>query len=179
MALIKRYANRKLYHCEAGQYITLEEIAALVRKGEDLRVIDHASGRDLTGVILLQAVLDEEKRLGEMLPRVVLTRLLQNSEESFFSLRSRMLAAFDPERYFEEQLKQRIQRLVQRGEIGIAEGGIWEERLLRASPPAPESDAAAEDSRAGEDDLQGQSSVEDLQRTVAELESELERLRGS
>ena len=178
MALIKRYANRKLYHCETAQYITLGEITALVRTGEELRVIDHASGRDLTGVVLLQAVLEEEKRLGEMLPHVVLTRLLQNGEESFFSLRSRMLAAFDPGRYFGEQLKQRIDRLVQAGEISAEEGAKWLESLLRVGLPAPEEDAPMEEPLAKESKPLGDPSIQDLQRTVTDLENELARLRG-
>ena len=174
MALIKRYANRKLYHCEAGHYITLEEITALVRKGEDLRVVDHASGRDLTGVVLLQAVLEEEKRLGEMLPQVVLTRLLQNGEETFFSLRSRLLAAFDPERHFADQLNLRMQHLVRAGEISSEEGVRLVDRLLRVDPSPVEDEAFREDPQAAD-----VSSIEDLHRIVEDLEDELARLRGS
>ena len=159
MALIKRYANRKLYHCEAGHYITLEEITALVRKGEDLRVVDHASGRDLTGVVLLQAVLEEEKRLGEMLPQVVLTRLL---------------AAFDPERHFADQLNLRMQHLVRAGEISSEEGVRLVDRLLRVDPSPVEDEAFREDPQAAD-----VSSIEDLHRIVEDLEDELARLRGS
>jgi polyhydroxyalkanoate synthesis repressor PhaR len=176
MALIKRYSNRKLYHCEAGRYITLEEITALVRGGEDLRVVDHASGRDLTGVVLLQAVLEEEKRLGEMLPHVVLTRLLQNGEESFFSLRTRLLAAFDPERHFADELRVRMERLVRGGEIGAEEGSRLVESLLRAEP---DTTLTEEDAPLGaEANPPAEPSLQDLERIVSDLESELARLRG-
>ena len=52
MPLIKRYPNRKLYDTEAKQYVTLEQIAELIRSGKDVQVIDHESGEDLTALTL-------------------------------------------------------------------------------------------------------------------------------
>ena len=60
--LIKKYANRKLYDTRTSRYVTLEEIAVLVRDGHDIRVVDRDTGADLTQVILSQIVLTEEKR---------------------------------------------------------------------------------------------------------------------
>ena len=60
--LIKRYANRKMYDTERSCYITLEEVADMVRAGEDLRVIDNKSKDDLTEVTLTQALLNSEKK---------------------------------------------------------------------------------------------------------------------
>ena len=60
--LIKKYANRKLYDTRTSRYVTLDEIATLVRDGHDIRVVDRDSGSDLTQVILSQIVLTEEKR---------------------------------------------------------------------------------------------------------------------
>jgi polyhydroxyalkanoate synthesis repressor PhaR len=57
MPLIKRYPNRKLYDTEAKSYITLEGVAALIRNGEDVQVIDHESGEDLTTLTLTQIIL--------------------------------------------------------------------------------------------------------------------------
>ncbi|MGD8735253.1 MAG: polyhydroxyalkanoate synthesis regulator DNA-binding domain-containing protein, partial [Anaerolineae bacterium] len=54
MTRIKRYPNRKLYDTEAKQYITLEGIAALIRQGNEVQVIDHATGEDLTALTLTQ-----------------------------------------------------------------------------------------------------------------------------
>ena len=66
--LIKKYANRKLYDTRTSRYITLDEIAALVRDGHDIKVVDRDDGTDLTKVTLSQIVLSEEKRgPGEML----------------------------------------------------------------------------------------------------------------
>ena len=60
--LIKKYANRKLYDTRASRYVTLDDIAELVRDGHDIRVVDRDTGSDLTQVILSQIVLTEEKR---------------------------------------------------------------------------------------------------------------------
>jgi len=60
--LIKKYANRKLYDTRTSRYITLEGIAALVRNGHEIKVVDRETGQDLTQVTLSQIVLSEEKR---------------------------------------------------------------------------------------------------------------------
>jgi len=60
--LIKKYANRKLYDTRTSRYITLEGIAALVRDGREIRVVDRDNGHDLTQVTLSQLVLSAEKR---------------------------------------------------------------------------------------------------------------------
>ncbi len=60
--LIKKYANRKLYDTRTSRYITLDEIAQLVREGHDIQVVDRDNGSDLTQVTLSQIVLSEEKR---------------------------------------------------------------------------------------------------------------------
>jgi polyhydroxyalkanoate synthesis repressor PhaR len=60
--LIKKYANRKLYDTQTSRYVTLEDLAGLVRDGHEIRVVDRDTGNDLTQVILSQIVLHEEKR---------------------------------------------------------------------------------------------------------------------
>jgi polyhydroxyalkanoate synthesis repressor PhaR len=60
--LIKKYANRKLYDTQTSRYVTLEGIAALVRDGHEIQVVDRDTGQDLTQVILSQIVLSAEKR---------------------------------------------------------------------------------------------------------------------
>ena len=60
--LIKKYANRKLYDTRTSRYITLDEIAQLVREGHEIKVVDRDNGADLTQVTLSQIVLSAEKR---------------------------------------------------------------------------------------------------------------------
>src|SRR5438552_15395120 len=59
---IKKYANRKLYDTRTSRYITLDQIAQLVRNGHEIKVVDRGNGGDLTQVTLSQIVLSEEKR---------------------------------------------------------------------------------------------------------------------
>jgi polyhydroxyalkanoate synthesis repressor PhaR len=165
VGIIKRYANRKLYDTDSGRYVTLEEIAALVRGGEDVRVVDHTSGSDLTSLVLLQTFLSDEKRMGELLPRAVLTLLLRDGEERLDTLHARLLAAFDPERHLAEELRRRMGELVERGEIDAGEAGRLLERLLKRAEPA------------AADESVDTATYEALQRQLAELERQLAALR--
>lgn len=58
--VIKRYGNRKLYCTDSGRYVTLAELALSIKKGDDISVKDHQTGKDLTNNTLksLIAVLD-------------------------------------------------------------------------------------------------------------------------
>lgn len=60
--VIKRYANRKMYDTARSCYITLEEVAEIIRHGEEVRVIDNKTKDDLTEVTLTQALLSSERR---------------------------------------------------------------------------------------------------------------------
>jgi len=60
--LIKRYSNRKLYDTTDSHYVTLQQIAALIRGGDDIRVIDKTTQQDLTGATMAQIIFEEEKR---------------------------------------------------------------------------------------------------------------------
>jgi polyhydroxyalkanoate synthesis repressor PhaR len=78
---IKRYPNRKLYDTKTSSYVTLEQIAEMVRAGEDVRIVDNATKEDLTSVTLAQIVFEEEKKR-RLLPLSALKRLIQNKGES-------------------------------------------------------------------------------------------------
>jgi polyhydroxyalkanoate synthesis repressor PhaR len=82
MPLIKRYPNRKLYDTEAKQYITLEQIAEMIRAGHDVQVTDHERGEDLTTLTLSQVILDQEKRQSGFLPRSLMTDLIRSGGET-------------------------------------------------------------------------------------------------
>ncbi len=93
--LIKRYGNRKLYDTLDSRYITLDEIARLVREGSDVRVVDNENGDDLTAVTLAQIILEEEKRSNvqnhsSVLSIGLLRELVQGGEETIAEIRSRV-----------------------------------------------------------------------------------------
>jgi polyhydroxyalkanoate synthesis repressor PhaR len=75
--LIKRYENRKLYDTVAKRYISLEEIAQLVRAGEEITVTDNATGSDLTAETLAKVILEEQASRRRPLPPQFLHDLLR------------------------------------------------------------------------------------------------------
>jgi polyhydroxyalkanoate synthesis repressor PhaR len=88
--LIKRYGNRKLYDTLESRYITLEEIAKLVRGGSDVKVIDNENGDDLTTITFAQIILEEEKRRSSLLSLGILRELIQHGEDTLANIRSRV-----------------------------------------------------------------------------------------
>lgn len=87
MPLIKRYPNRKLYDMEAKKYVTLDEIALIVREGQDVQVMDHESGDDLTNLTLSQIIFEQEKKKTGFLPRSILTSLIRTGGDTLDYLR--------------------------------------------------------------------------------------------
>lgn len=59
--IVKRYANRKLYDTRDSKYVTLDRIAEFVRNGEEVKVLDNRSKKDLTKVTLAQIIYEEQK----------------------------------------------------------------------------------------------------------------------
>ena len=60
--IVKRYANRKLYDTERSCYVTLDDIALMIRAGDEVKVVDNKSGEDLTSVTLAQIIFETEKK---------------------------------------------------------------------------------------------------------------------
>ncbi len=83
--LIKRYENRKLYDTEASSYVSLSDVAELVRRGETVRVEDTATGRDITAQTLTQIILEEGKNGQNLLPSEMLHTLLRQSSQALDS----------------------------------------------------------------------------------------------
>jgi polyhydroxyalkanoate synthesis repressor PhaR len=75
--VIKRYGNRKLYDVEASEYVSLDQVAALIRGGATVEVVDNVTGEDITAQTLTQIVLDEGKRGKSVLPTELLHDLLR------------------------------------------------------------------------------------------------------
>jgi polyhydroxyalkanoate synthesis repressor PhaR len=74
--IIKKYANRRLYNTSSSSYITLDDLAAMVRENIEFQVLDAKSGDDITHSILTQIIMDEEANGGQMLPVSFLRELI-------------------------------------------------------------------------------------------------------
>ncbi|HEX6746455.1 MAG TPA: polyhydroxyalkanoate synthesis regulator DNA-binding domain-containing protein [Longimicrobium sp.] len=83
--VIKRYGNRKLYDVQASEYVSLEQIAAIIRGGETVEVVDNVTGEDITAQTLTQVVLEEGKRGRGLLGSDLLHDLLRKSGKAIES----------------------------------------------------------------------------------------------
>ncbi|MGH7851161.1 MAG: polyhydroxyalkanoate synthesis regulator DNA-binding domain-containing protein [Thermodesulfobacteriota bacterium] len=75
--IIKKYSNRRLYDSTNKKYVTLDDIGALIREGNEVKVIDSQSGADISKVILIQVVLESEKNKEDILPVSFLHMLIK------------------------------------------------------------------------------------------------------
>ncbi len=83
--LIKRYGSRKLYDTEESRYVSLEELAGWIRRGQEIRVVDNRTGEDVTAQTLTQIISEEGRRGVSLLPNEVLHELIRFGEEAVSS----------------------------------------------------------------------------------------------
>ena len=74
--VVKKYANRRLYNTETSSYITLDNLAEMIRAGRDFIVYDAKSGDDITRGVLTQIIVEEESKGSSMLPTTFLRSLI-------------------------------------------------------------------------------------------------------
>src|SRR5579859_7100438 len=79
--IIKKYGNRRLYDTSGSRYVNLDEIAALIRKGVQVQVVDAKTGEDLTRVTLTQIITEDAKDKPTGLPLELLRQLIVASDE--------------------------------------------------------------------------------------------------
>lgn len=133
MPIIKRYNNRKLYDTHAKRYVTLFDIADMIRRGDDITVLDHAEGQDITSQIQAQIIFEQERQAGSSLPNTVLTNLIQASNQTIRQLRTTLLP-LDRAAQLDSEIERRMQILIERGEISAKQGSSILEKLLAVHP---------------------------------------------
>jgi polyhydroxyalkanoate synthesis repressor PhaR len=120
--LIKRYGNRKLYDTSESRYITLDEIARLVRSGSDVTVIDNENGDNLTAITFAQIILEEEKRRSSLISLGLLRELVQHGEATLAQLRSSVEKGVEAIGTMGEKAGRRMQEIVTGAVGGESEG---------------------------------------------------------
>jgi polyhydroxyalkanoate synthesis repressor PhaR len=89
---IKKYANRRLYNTGTSTYVTLEDLAAMVKTGEDFVVYDAKTGDDITRSVLAQIIFEQENKEGQnLLPIAFLRKLIRFYGDSMQMLVPRYL----------------------------------------------------------------------------------------
>jgi polyhydroxyalkanoate synthesis repressor PhaR len=86
--VIKKYANRRLYHTGTSTYVTLDDLGGMVRQGEDFVVYDAKTGEDITRSVLTQIIFEEENKVGSpsLLPIAFLRQLIRFYGDSLQAL---------------------------------------------------------------------------------------------
>jgi polyhydroxyalkanoate synthesis repressor PhaR len=157
--LIKKYPNRRLYNSSSKAYVNLNDLAALIRKGEEIQVVDAKTGEDITRVVLTQIIVEDAKDAPTGLPLELLRQLIMASDRAgqefiMWYLKS----AFDT--------YEKVQGAVQDRLMDVRSAALSPLNLVKnllTPPPEPKA----------EDEL------ERLRRRVAELEQQQEpRARG-
>lgn len=179
MIVVKRYPNRKLYNTEAKRYVTLDGIAELIREGEEVQILDHNDGEDLTAVTFSQIIYEQEKKEGGFLPRPLLTGLIQSGGQTLGSLRRSLASSLELFRHVDQEISRRLEALVEAGDLNEEEAEELREMLAPSSGTEPES---AYREHIGEEDLadylarRGIPSREDILRLNEQLDDLVEKL---
>jgi len=151
---IKKYGNRRLYNATASRYVNLDDIAALVREGKEVRVLDAKTGQDLTRVTLTQVIMEDAKGKPTGLPLELLRQLIMASDQVrqefvMWYLKS----AFETYQQVQDSVQNRL------SEVGSAILSPVETVKRFLSPPAAQPDPE----------------VVALRNRIAELETQLNR----
>jgi polyhydroxyalkanoate synthesis repressor PhaR len=154
--LVKKYGNRRLYDTAGSRYVNLDDIAALIRQGMDVKVVDAKSGRDLTRVTLTQIITEDAKDKPTGLPLELLRQLIVASDEVrqefvMWYLKS----AFDTYQKVQDAVQNRLTDV----QSALLSPVDTMKRFLGAT--SPQDEAALE--------------LEALRKRIAELEARLEK----
>jgi len=121
MHLIKKYANRKMYDVSTKQYVTMDDIAELVRSGEDIRIVDNAGGEEITQEVVSQLVGRELNGQARELPLPVLLQLLQKGGGGIVNYTRRYLSFWQNALHFAEDELDKVDTII--GKDKSAPGG--------------------------------------------------------
>jgi polyhydroxyalkanoate synthesis repressor PhaR len=182
--IIKKYANRRLYNTGTSTYVTLEDLAAMVKSGEDFVVYDAKTGEDITRAVLTQIIFEQENKEGSqnLLPINFLRQLIRFYGDSMQMLVPRYLeVSLDSLTREQEKFRQQISQAFGMGGFGAIEEQVRRnmelfERTFAMFAPfarqggtsqAPEPEKPASNSS---DD------IDDLKRQMEEMQKRLDRL---
>jgi polyhydroxyalkanoate synthesis repressor PhaR len=148
--VIRKYPNRRLYDTSAGRYVNLDDLAALIRKGQDVQVVDARTGEDLTRVVLTQIIVEDAKGQPTGLPLELLRQLIMATDQAGQEfLMWYLKSAFDAYHKVQDTVQDRLSdvRSAALSPLNIVK------TLFTSNPPA-----------------QADGELEQLRRRVAELE---------
>ncbi len=181
--IIKKYANRRLYNTGTSTYVTLEDLAGMVKNGEDFVVYDAKSSEDITRTVLTQIIFEQENKEGQnLLPIAFLRQLIRFYGDSMQMLVPRYLES-SLEVFTREQEKFREQMAHTFAVPGL---GSLEEQVRRNMDmfqrafamfaPFGRRDEQAAGAPGAEKGERGPGEIDDLKRQLEEMQKRIDRL---
>jgi polyhydroxyalkanoate synthesis repressor PhaR len=114
--IIRKYANRRLYDTETSKHINREDVRKLIAAGTDIRVIDDASGDDITRDVLLQLVAEQERGGRPVLSDAMLTHIIRFYEHPMQGMFGSWLQqSFETFLQQQKGLQEKMQDMIQSG----------------------------------------------------------------
>jgi polyhydroxyalkanoate synthesis repressor PhaR len=181
---IKKYANRRLYNTGTSTYVTLEDLAAMVKGGEDFIVHDAKTGEDITRQVLAQIIFEQENKEGQsMLPIAFLRQLIRFYGDSMQMLVPRYLeVSIDSFTREQEKFRQQMAQAFGAGPFAPIEDQVrrnmemFERAFSMFTPFARrEQQAVTEAGKAQPSAIEGEE-IHDLKRQMEEMQKRLDRL---
>ena len=186
---IKKYANRRLYNTGTSTYVTLEDLGAMVKAGEDFVVYDAKSNEDITRSVLTQIIFEQEGKGQNLLPITFLRQLIRFYGESIQALVPSFLD-FSISNLAREQKKLTEQMTTGWGQPpwsakagfgGLEEQArnnmaLFEQAFRMFSPFGIATNDAPGDPLGSKGGEGKPSDIDDLKKQMAEMKSRLDRL---
>ena len=181
---IKKYANRRLYNTGTSTYVTLEDLAAMVKGGEDFIVHDAKTGEDITRQVLAQIIFEQENKEGQsMLPIAFLRQLIRFYGDSMQMLVPRYLeVSIDSFTREQEKFRQQMAQAFGAGPFAPIEDQVrrnmemFERAFSMFTPFARrEQQAVTEAGKAQPSATEG-AEIHDLKRQMEDMQKRLDRL---
>jgi polyhydroxyalkanoate synthesis repressor PhaR len=172
---IKKYANRRLYNTGTSTYVTLEDLAVMVKEGEDFVVYDAKTGEDITRSVLTQIIFEQENKGQNLLPITFLRQVIRFYGDSMQTLLPRYLEV-SIDSFTREQEKLREQMSKAFGGVGF---NAMEEQVRRNMEMFERAFAMFlpfAQKEGGSDAVGGDQDIDELKRQVSEMQKRLERL---
>jgi polyhydroxyalkanoate synthesis repressor PhaR len=187
---IKKYANRRLYNTGTSTYVTLEDLAAMVKAGEDFIVHDAKTGEDITRQVLAQIIFEQENKEGQsLLPIAFLRQLIRFYGDSMQMLVPRYLeVSIDSLTREQEKFREHMAQAFGTSPFGALEDQVrrnlemFERAFTMFTPFARREGQAAEPdkptgaSEGGASGGSGGVEIDDLKRQMEEMQKRLDKL---
>lgn len=189
--IIKKYANRRLYNTGTSTYVTLDDLAEMVKNGEDFNVQDAKSGQDITHSVLTQIIFEQEAKSGQtMLPVSVLRQLI-----SFYGDQMQMVVPSYLEHSMEafgkeqERIREQMAAMIGKSPIDVMASSqqvfreqternmaMFQEAMKMFNPFSVMAESQASETDAAKDGVDNADDLKTMRDQIAEMQRKLDKM---